>query len=72
MLSAGKWPGGEGNDKIKSQQIYVVNCNFNSVSFFMKKNEGNFFSTNWKIHNLHWYMYTYGLFDVFSFSNDQR
>ena len=72
MLSAGKWPGGDGNDKIKSEHIYVVNSNFNSVSFFMKKYEGNFFSTNWEIHNLHWYMYTYALFDVFSFSYDQR
>ena len=33
MLSAGKWPGGDGNDKIKSEQIYVVNSDFNSVSF---------------------------------------
>ena len=43
MLSAGKWPGGDGNDKIKSEQIYVVNSNFNSVSLFMKKNEKLFF-----------------------------
>ena len=43
MLSAGKWPGGDGNDKIKSEQIYVVNSNFNSVSSSMKKYEGNFF-----------------------------
>ena len=43
MLSAGKWPGGDGNDKIKSEQIYVVNSNFNSVSLFMKKNEKIFF-----------------------------
>ena len=43
MLSAGKWPGGDGNDKIKSEQIYVVNSNFNSVSFFMKKYEEKIF-----------------------------
>ena len=43
MLSAGKWPGGDGNDKIKSEQIYVVNSNFNSVSSSMKKYKRNFF-----------------------------
>ena len=43
MLSTGKWPGGDGNDKIKSEQIYVVNSNFNSVSFFMKKYEEKIF-----------------------------
>ena len=64
MLSAGKWPGGDGNDKIKSEQIYVVNSNFNSVSFFMKKYEGKTFSTNWKI-IIYIDMYTYDLFDVF-------
>ena len=68
MLSAGKWPGGDGNDKIKSEQIHVVNsnfCNFNSASFFMKRYEGTIFPTNWKILYLHWYIYTYLSFDEY-------